>query len=221
VKAASFAIDQCCAAKGRSAPVMVSVTITDRRGRTLSGQTVEAVWNSIAHMPLLRVRINCALGAKQMRPYLEELASVAPVFISCYPNAGLPNAFGGFDETPEIMSADLREFAERGWLNIVGGCCGTTPAHIEAIAEAVRNWPPHVPAAVEPYTRLSGLEPMTIRPETNFVNIGERTNVTGSPTFAKLILNGDFEAALSVAQQQVSGGAQILDINMDEGMLDS
>src|SRR5881296_412292 len=192
-----------------------------RSGRTLSGQTVEAFWNSIAHMPLLSVGINCALGAKQMRPYLEELASVAPVFISCYPNAGLPNAFGGFDETPEIMAADLGEFAERGWLNIVGGCCGTTPAHIEAIAEAVRNWPPHVPAAVEPYTRLSGLEPMTIRPDTNFVNIGERTNVTGSPQFSKLILGGDYEGALAVARQQVDGGAQIIDVNMDEAMLDS
>jgi len=221
LKAALFAIDQYFEAKGRRVPVMVSVTITDRSGRTLSGQTVEAFWNSIAHMPLLSVGINCALGAKQMRPYLEELASVAPVFISCYPNAGLPNAFGGFDETPEIMAADLGEFAERGWLNIVGGCCGTTPAHIEAIAEAVRNWPPHVPAAVEPYTRLSGLEPMTIRPDTNFVNIGERTNVTGSPQFSKLILGGDYEGALAVARQQVDGGAQIIDVNMDEAMLDS
>src|SRR5881296_3349055 len=221
LKAALFAIDQYFEAKGRRVPVMVSVTITDRSGRTLSGQTVEAFWNSIAHMPLLSVGINCALGAKQMRPYLEELASVAPVFISCYPNAGLPNAFGGFDETPEIMAADLGEFAERGWLNIVGGCCGTTPAHIKAIAEAVRNRTPHVPAAVEPYTRLSGLEPMTIRPDTNFVNIGERTNVTGSPAFAKLILGGDYEGALAVARQQVDGGAQIIDVNMDEAMLDS
>src|SRR5881409_1987744 len=221
LKAALFAVDQYFETKGRRVPVMVSVTITDRSGRTLSGQTVEAFWNSIAHMPLLSVGINCALGAKQMRPYLEELASVAPVFISWYPNAGLPNAFGGFDETPEIMSADLREFAERGWLNIVGGCCGTTPAHIKAVAEAVRNWPPHVPAAVEPYTRLSGLEPMTIRPDTNFVNIGERTNVTGSPAFAKLILGGDYEGALAVARQQVDGGAQIIDVNMDEAMLDS
>src|SRR2546425_558112 len=221
LKAALFAIDQYFEAKGRRAPVMVSVTITDRSGRTLSGQTVEAFWNSIAHIPLLSVGINCALGAKQMRPYIEELSQIAPVFISCYPNAGLPNAFGGFDETPEIMSADLREFAERGWLNIVGGCCGTTPAHIKAVAEAVRNWPPHVPAAVELYTRLSGLEPMTIRPDTNFVNIGERTNITGSPQFAKLILGGDYEGALAVARQQVDGGAQIVDVNMDEAMLDS
>ncbi|TLY20205.1 MAG: methionine synthase [Nitrospirae bacterium] len=217
-KAALFAIDQFFAAKGRRVPVMVSVTITDRSGRTLSGQTVEAFWTSIAHMPLLSVGINCALGAKQMRPYLEELAQIAPVYISCYPNAGLPNAFGGFDETPEIMSADLREFAERGWLNIVGGCCGTTPAHIKAIAEAVRKFAPRTPATAEPYTRLSGLEALTIRPDTNFVNIGERTNITGSP---KLILGGDYEGALAIARQQVEGGAQIVDVNMDEAMLDS
>src|SRR5437870_3603648 len=165
--------------------------------------------------------MNCALGAKQMRPYFEELADIAPVFSSCYPNAGLPNAFGGFDETPESMAADLGEFAERGWLNIVGGCCGTTPAHIKAIAEAVRQRPPHRQAAPEPYTRLSGLEPLTIRLDTNFVNIGERANVTGSPAFAKLVLSGDYEGALAVARQQVDGGAQIIDVNMDEAMLDS
>ncbi|MBM4124831.1 MAG: methionine synthase, partial [Nitrospira sp.] len=221
LKAALFAIDQYFEAQGRSVPVMVSVTITDRSGRTLSGQTVEAFWNSISHMALLSVGINCALGAKEMRPYIEELASIAPVYISCYPNAGLPNAFGGFDETPDIMGEDLRDFASNGWLNIVGGCCGTTPAHIKAIAEAVRDLPPHVPAAPEPYTRLSGLEPLTIRPESNFINIGERTNVTGSPAFAKLILSGDYEGALSVARQQVEGGAQIIDVNMDEGLLDS
>ncbi|TAJ27660.1 MAG: methionine synthase [Nitrospirae bacterium] len=221
LKAALFAIDQYFEAQGRSVPVMVSVTITDRSGRTLSGQTVEAFWNSIAHMKLLSVGINCALGAKEMRPYLEELALIAPVYISCYPNAGLPNAFGGFDETPETMGADLRDFADNGWLNIVGGCCGTTPAHIKAIAEAVRDLPPHVPATPAPYTRLSGLEPLTIRPESNFVNIGERTNVTGSPAFAKLILSGDYEGGLRVARQQVEGGAQIVDVNMDEGLLDS
>src|SRR5438876_1090835 len=221
LKAALFAVDQYFETKGRRVPVMVSVTITDRSGRTLSGQTVEAFWNSIAHMPLLSVGINCALGAKQMRPYIEELSQIAPVFISCYPNAGLPNAFGGFDETPEIMSADLREFSERGWLNIVGGCCGTTPAHIKALAEAVRELSPRTPATPEPYTRLSGLEPLTIRPDTNFVNIGERTNVTGSPAFAKLVLSGDYEGALAVARQPVDGGAQIIDVNMDEAMLDS
>src|SRR5437870_1837472 len=221
LKAALFAIDQYFDAKGRRAPVMVSVTITDRSGRTLSGQTVEAFWNSIAHIPLLSVGINCALGAKQMRPYIEELSQIAPVFISCYPNAGLPNAFGGFDETPEIMAADLGEFAASGWLNIVGGCCGTTPAHIKALAEAVRELTPHRLATPEPYTRFSGLEPLTIRPDTNFVNIGERTNVTGSPAFAKLVLSGDYEGALAVARQQVDGGAQIIDVNMDEAMLDS
>src|SRR2546425_8140176 len=195
LKAALFAIDQYFEAKGRRVPVMVSVTITDRSGRTLSGQTVEAFWNSIAHIPLLSVGINCALGAKQMRPYIEELSQIAPVFISCYPNAGLPNAFGGFDETPEIMAADLSEFAASGWLNIVGGCCGTTPAHIKALAEAVRALTPHRRATPEPYTRFSGLEPLTIRPDTNFVNIGERTNVTGSPAFAQLVLSGAFESA--------------------------
>jgi 5-methyltetrahydrofolate--homocysteine methyltransferase len=220
-RAALFAIDQYFETTGGRVPVMVSVTITDRSGRTLSGQTVEAFWNSVVHMPLLSVGINCALGAKQMRPYLEELAQIAPVYISCYPNAGLPNAFGGFDETPEIMATDLREFAERGWLNIVGGCCGTTPAHIKAIAEAVREVVPRTLATPEPYTRLSGLEALTIRPDTNFVNIGERTNITGSPAFAKLILSGDYEGALAIARQQVEGGAQIVDVNMDEALLDS
>ncbi|MFQ5932428.1 MAG: homocysteine S-methyltransferase family protein, partial [Nitrospiraceae bacterium] len=205
LKAALFAIDQYFEEQGRRVPVMVSVTITDQSGRTLSGQTIEAFWNSVSHMPLLSVGINCALGAKQMRPYLEELAHIAPVYISCYPNAGLPNAFGGFDETPERMSADLHDFAANGWLNIVGGCCGTTPAHIEAIAEAVRECQPHTSAGCEPLTRLSGLEPLTFRPDSNFVNIGERTNVTGSPAFAKLVLNGEYEAALGIARQQVDG----------------
>jgi 5-methyltetrahydrofolate--homocysteine methyltransferase len=221
LKAALVAIDQYFDDHGRRVPVMVSVTITDRSGRTLSGQTVEAFWNSISHMPVLSVGINCALGAKQMRPYIEELSKIAPVYLSCYPNAGLPNAFGGFDETPEIMATDLRDFAASGWMNIVGGCCGTTPAHIRAIQEAVRDLPPRVPSTPEPYTRLSGLEPLTIRPDTNFVNIGERTNVTGSPAFATLIRKGDYEAALAIARQQVDGGAQIVDVNMDEGMLDS
>jgi 5-methyltetrahydrofolate--homocysteine methyltransferase len=221
LKAALFAIERYFEETRRRVPVMVSVTITDRSGRTLSGQTVEAFWNSISHMKLLSVGINCALGAKQMRPYIEELSQIAPVAISCYPNAGLPNAFGGFDETPEIMAADLKEFAGNGWLNIVGGCCGTTPAHIKAIAEAVRECAPRVPATPEPYTRLSGLEPLTIRPDTNFVNIGERTNITGSPAFSKLILSGEYEGALAVARQQVDGGAQIIDVNMDEAMLDS
>ncbi len=221
-KAALFAIDQHCASIGRRLPVMVSFTIIQRgNNRTLSGQTVEAYWNSISHMPLLSVGINCALGAGEMRPHIEELAGIAPAYISCHPNAGLPNAFGGFDETPDMMAADLREFAANGWLNIVGGCCGTTPDYIAAIADAVRDCAPHVPAAPAPYTRLSGLDALAIRPDSNFVNIGERTNVTGSPQFSKLILGGDYEGALAVARQQVAGGAQIIDINMDEGMLDS
>lgn len=220
-KAALFAIEKYFADRGVRVPVMVSVTITDASGRTLSGQTPEAFWNSISHAPLLSVGINCALGALEMRPYIEELARIAPVFVSCYPNAGLPNAFGEYDQEPEQMASVLRDFAASGWLNIVGGCCGTTPEHIRAIAEAVQSLPPRIPPQPEPYTRLSGLEPLTIRPETNFVNIGERTNVTGSPRFASMIMSGDFEAALSVARQQVEGGAQILDINMDEAMLDS
>ncbi len=221
LKAALFAVDQHFEEQGRRLPVMVSVTVTDRSGRTLSGQTVEAFWNSISHMKLLSVGINCALGAKEMRPYIEELSRIAPVYISCYPNAGLPNAFGGFDETPEVMAPDLREFAANGWVNIVGGCCGTTPAHIKAIGAAVRELPPRPVSQVESYTRLSGLEALTIRPETNFVNIGERTNVTGSPAFASLILSGNYESALAVARQQVDGGAQMIDVNMDEGMLES
>jgi len=220
-KAAFFAIDQYCEEHGVELPVMASVTITDQSGRTLSGQTIEAFWNSIAHAHPFSVGINCALGAKQMRPYIEELANLAPTYISCYPNAGLPNAFGGFDETPERMGADLRDFASNGWLNIVGGCCGSTPEHIHAIAEAVRDLKPHRVVPADHVMRLSGLEPLVIRPELNFVNIGERTNVTGSPKFARLILNSEFEEALSVAQHQVEGGAQIIDVNMDEGMLDS
>ncbi len=220
-KAALFAIDRYCQEQQRSLPIMVSVTITDQSGRTLSGQMIEAFWNSVSHANVLSVGINCALGAKQMRPYIEELASIAPVYISCYPNAGLPNAFGGFDETPERMGEDLRDFATNGWLNIVGGCCGSTPDHIQAIAQAVSDVAPHSPGTVAPLTRLSGLEAISIKPEANFMNIGERTNVTGSPKFAKLILNEQFEEALAIARQQVEGGAQIIDVNMDEGMLDS
>lgn len=220
-KAALFAIAQYCDEIQKQLPIMASVTITDLSGRTLSGQLIEAFWNSISHANLLSVGINCALGAKQMRPYIEELSAIAPVYISCYPNAGLPNAFGGFDETPERMGADLGDFASQGWLNIVGGCCGSTPDHIQAIAAAVRDYAPHKKISVPRATRLSGMEPLTIRPETNFVNIGERTNVTGSPKFAKLILSGNLEKALEVARQQVEGGAQIVDINMDEGLLDS
>jgi 5-methyltetrahydrofolate--homocysteine methyltransferase len=220
-KAALFAVEQYFDESGRRVPLMVSVTIVDQSGRTLSGQTIESFWISVSHIPMLSVGINCALGAKQMRPYIEELSQIAPVYISCYPNAGLPNAFGGFDETPESMARDLGEFAANGWLNIVGGCCGTTPAHIRAIAEGVRGATPHRLVEPDHATRLSGLEPLTFRPDMNFVNVGERTNVTGSPKFANLILNGQFEEALAVARQQVEAGAQIIDINMDEGMLDS
>ena len=219
-KAALFGIERAFEERGRRVPVMVSVTIFEN-GRNLSAQTVEAFWISVAHAEPFSVGINCSLGPKQMRPYVEELSRVAPTWISCYPNAGLPNAFGGFDETPERMANDLGEFARAGFLNLVGGCCGTTPAHTRAIAEAVRGVAPHVRSVVEAYTRLSGLEALVIRPETNFVNVGERTNVTGSPRFARLIQAGQFEEAVAVARQQVEGGAQIVDVNMDEGMLDS
>jgi 5-methyltetrahydrofolate--homocysteine methyltransferase len=220
-KAALFAFEKLFAESGRRVPIMVSVTITDNSGRTLSGQTVEAFWNSISHAHLLSVGINCALGGKQMRPYVEELSRVAPVYTSCHPNAGLPNAFGGYDETAEETSAILHEFAANGWVNIVGGCCCTTPAHIRAIAERVRGLKPRIPARPEPYLRLSGLEPLTFRPDLGFVNIGERTNVTGSPKFSKLILSGQYEEGATVAREQVERGAQIIDVNMDEGMLDS
>jgi 5-methyltetrahydrofolate--homocysteine methyltransferase len=200
---------------------MLSVTVTDQSGRTLSGQTVEAFWNSVSHAPLFSVGMNCALGPRQMRPFIEELARIAPLYVTCYPNAGLPNAFGGFDETPESMAADLGEFARAGFVNLVGGCCGTGPAHIRAIAEAVRGVKPHSLSRIDPYTRLSGLEALTIRPDSNFVNVGERTNVTGSPKFAALVRAGRYEEALRIARQQVENGAQIIDVNMDEGMLDS
>ena len=206
----------------RRVPVMLSFTITDLSGRTLSGQTVEAYWNSVSHFPLLSIGINCALGPKEMRPFIEELSGLAPIYVSAYPNAGLPNPMlaTGFPETPETFAPQLAEWAAAGWLNFVGGCCGTTAAHIKTLARAVKKFAPRVPPKVEPWLRLSGLEALTIRPDTNFVNIGERTNVTGSPKFAKLVLAGQFEEALAVAKQQVVSGAQIIDVNMDEGMLD-
>ncbi|HUD83636.1 MAG TPA: methionine synthase [Candidatus Saccharimonadales bacterium] len=220
-KAALFAIAQLFDKRPR-VPVMLSFTITDLSGRTLSGQTVEAYWNSVSHFPLLSIGINCALGPKEMRPFIEELSGLAPIYISAYPNAGLPNPMlpTGFPETPETLAPQLADWAKSGWLNIVGGCCGTTPAHIKALAQAARAFPPRVPAPVEPFLRLSGLEALTIRPDTNFVNIGERTNITGSPKFSQLILAGKFEEALAIAKQQVVNGAQIIDVNMDEGMLD-
>src|ERR1043165_8877032 len=221
IKAAIFAIEKYFAEVGRRLPVMLSVTITDASGRTLSGQTVEAFWNSVSHAPALSVGINCALGAAEMRPHVEELSAIAPRYVSCYPNAGLPNALGEYDETPQSMAKLLREFAGNGWLNVVGGCCGTTPEHITAIAEAVKDLKPRVPATPEKWLRLSGLEPLTVRPDSNFIMVGERTNITGSPQFAKLVRAGDLEAALAVAKQQIEGGANILDVNMDEGLLDS
>ena len=223
-KAAFFAIQQLYAEGARRVPIMASVTfIQAGSNRGVTGQTVEGFWNSISHVPLLSVGMNCALGPKEMRPLIEELSGIAPVYVSAHPNAGLPNPLlpTGFPETPDTLAPQLRDWAENGWLNVVGGCCGTTPDHIKLIAEAVRGLPPRPIPAVEPYTRLSGLEALTIRPDSNFVNIGERTNVTGSPAFAKLVLQGKYEDALSVARQQVEGGAQIIDVNMDEGMLDS
>ncbi len=221
-KAAIYAVSKLNDELGYEVPVMISGTITDASGRTLSGQTTEAFWISVAHCPnLISVGLNCALGAVQMRPFIQSLSKVADIPVSAHPNAGLPNEFGGYDETPDQVAGFIRDFAESGFLNIAGGCCGTTPNHIRAVAEAVRNIQPRAIPTVEPYMRLSGLEPVILRPETNFVNIGERTNVTGSRKFARLIINENYEEAISVARHQVEGGAQIIDINMDEGMLDS
>ncbi|GAB4197668.1 MAG: methionine synthase [Thermoflexibacter sp.] len=202
-------------------PIMVSGTITDASGRTLSGQVTEAFYNSISHAHLLSVGLNCALGADLLRPYQQELARIATTYVSCYPNAGLPNAFGQYDETPEYMAKQLEDFAKNGFFNIVGGCCGTTPDHIRAIAEMVKKYPPRKLPEPDTFLHLSGLEPIVIKPETRFVNIGERTNVTGSRKFAKLIKEEKYDEALEIAKQQVENGAQILDVNMDEGMLDS
>ncbi len=220
-KAALFAIDDVFEALGARVPVMISGTITDRSGRTLSGQTAEAFWYSLRHARPLAIGLNCALGARDLRPHVDALAAIADTHVSCHPNAGLPNAFGGYDESPDDMARVLREFAQAGLLNIVGGCCGTTPDHIRAIAEAVRGLPPRALATPEPRTRLAGLEPFVIGPDTNFVNVGERTNVTGSAQFRTLIREGRYDEALVVARQQVENGAQIIDINMDEGLLDS
>ncbi len=220
-KAAIFAVEGLFDQLGMRLPVMISGTIVDASGRTLSGQTTEAFWHSVAHARPLSVGLNCALGAQALRQYVQELSRVAPVFVSAHPNAGLPNEFGGYDETPETMSAVLREFAEHGLVNFVGGCCGTTPAHIRAIAEAVHGLAPRERPRPEPRCRLSGLEPLTIGPDSIFANVGERTNVTGSRKFARLVLAGDYEAGLEIARQQVESGAQMIDVNMDEGMLDS
>ncbi|WP_138732131.1 methionine synthase [Modestobacter excelsi] len=219
-KAAIFALETLFEQRGRRWPVMISGTITDASGRTLSGQVTEAFWYSVRHVAPLLVGLNCALGAKEMRPYIAEIARIADTFVSCYPNAGLPNAFGEYDESPEETAGILAEFATAGFLNLVGGCCGTTPAHIAAIAAAVEGTPPRTPVATRPALRLSGLEPLTVTEESLFVNVGERTNITGSARFRNLIKAGDYPAALAVARQQVEAGAQVIDVNMDEGMID-
>jgi 5-methyltetrahydrofolate--homocysteine methyltransferase len=220
-KAALFAVQRYAGESGKQLPIMISGTITDASGRTLSGQTVEAFWNSIQHANLLSVGLNCALGAKDMRPYLEELSEKANVYISAYPNAGLPNEFGAYDETPHETAHQVDDFMQANIVNIVGGCCGTTPDHIKCIADRAAQYAPRQLPEVKPYMRLSGLEAVTLTPEANFVNVGERTNITGSPKFSKLILAENYEEALTVARQQVEGGAQVIDINMDEGMIDS
>ncbi|WP_292993920.1 methionine synthase [Nitrosomonas sp.] len=222
-KAALFAIDQFFEDQGIRLPIMISVTITDASGRTLSGQTPEAFWNSVSHTRPISVGINCALGAELMRPYIEELAGVADVYTSVHPNAGLPNPLSdtGYDESPEYTANQIKGFAQSGFVNIVGGCCGTTPAHIKAIAQAVSDIAPRKIPEIPKKLRLSGLEPLNISDDSLFVNVGERTNVTGSRAFARLILNDDYAEALNVARSQVESGAQIIDINMDEAMLDS
>jgi 5-methyltetrahydrofolate--homocysteine methyltransferase len=222
-KAALLAIEEAFDACGYRLPLMISGTITDRAGRTLSGQTVEAFWNSLRHARPLTIGLNCALGPDLMRPFIEEMAAKADTFVCAYPNAGLPDPLlpTGFPETPESLAPQIQDWAASGFLNVVGGCCGTTPPHIAAMVASVRNLPPRVPPVNERHLRLSGLEAFNVLPETNFINVGERTNVTGSPKFAQLIKAGAHEEALGVAKQQVENGAQVIDICMDEGMLDS
>ncbi|MDN2659849.1 methionine synthase [Neptunomonas sp. CHC150] len=220
-KAAIFAVDKYFDENNVRLPVMISGTITDASGRTLSGQTTEAFWNSVSHANPISIGLNCALGPKELRQYVQELSRVANCFVSAHPNAGLPNAFGEYDESPEEMAREISEWAESGYLNILGGCCGTTPEHIRVIREAIEKFPPRVVPDIPREARLAGLEPMNIGADTLFVNVGERTNVTGSAAFKRLIKEGDYETALDVARQQVENGAQIIDINMDEGMLDA
>ena len=219
-KAAVFAVEAYFEKHQMKLPVMISGTITDASGRTLSGQVTEAFWNSLRHAKPISFGLNCALGATELRQYVEELSSIANTFVSAHPNAGLPNAFGEYDESPESMAAHIHEWAQSGFLNIVGGCCGTTPEHIEAIAHAVAELPPRNVPTLEPKCRLSGLEPLNIGEDSLFVNVGERTNVTGSARFKRLILEEDYDTALEVAREQVENGAQVIDINMDEAMLD-
>jgi len=220
-KAAIFALEELFVEIGRRLPVMISGTITDASGRTLSGQTTEAFWNSVRHARPFTVGLNCALGAEQMRPFVQEISRVADTYVTIYPNAGLPNEFGEYDQSPAHMAKLVRDFAKSGFVNIVGGCCGTTPEHIAALREAVAELPPRTIPRREKAMRLSGLEPFNIDADSLFVNVGERTNVTGSARFKRLVLDGDFDTALEVARDQVEGGAQIIDVNMDEGMLDA
>ncbi len=220
-KAALYAIAELEEARGEKIPVMISGTITDLSGRMLAGQTTEAFWNSIRHAAPLSVGLNCALGAKEMRAHMDEISQVADTLTCAYPNAGLPNEFGMYDESPEHMAGLLGEFAASGLVNIVGGCCGTTPDHMRAIAQAIAGKKPRTIPVIERRLRLSGLEPFTLTPEIPFVNVGERTNVTGSAKFRKLITAGDYTAGLAIARDQVENGAQIIDVNMDEGLLDS
>ncbi|HQV91475.1 MAG TPA: homocysteine S-methyltransferase family protein, partial [Phycicoccus sp.] len=219
-KAAIFAVETLFEEQGRRWPVVISGTITDASGRTLSGQVTEAFWYSVGHARPLAIGLNCALGADELRPYVAELSRLADCFVSAYPNAGLPNAFGEYDETPDQMASVVEEFATSGLINILGGCCGTTPDHIRAVAKCVDGVSPRRPAQVVPALRLSGLEPLVVTEDSLFVNVGERTNITGSARFRKLIKEEDYPAALTVARQQVEAGAQVIDINMDEGMID-
>src|SRR5918911_1255687 len=220
-KAAIVATQEVFAERGVKLPVMISGTITDLSGRTLSGQTPTAFWHSVRHAEPFAVGLNCALGAREMRAHIQEISRVADTLVCAYPNAGLPNEFGLYDERPEATASMLAEFADAGFVNIVGGCCGTTPDHIRAIAAAVKGKAPRAVPKAEPLMRLSGLEPFVLTKEIPFVNVGERTNVTGSAKFRKLIKNNEFAAALDVAREQVASGAQVIDVNMDEGLLDS
>ena len=220
-KAALYAIAELCEARGIDVPVMISGTITDKSGRLLSGQMPEAFWNSVRHAKPLTIGFNCALGAEDLRAHVADIGRVADTLVCAYPNAGLPNEFGQYDETPAYMARLIGEFARDGLVNIVGGCCGTTPDHIAAIAAAVAPHKPRAVPEIAPRLRLSGLEPFELTPEIPFVNVGERTNVTGSAKFRKLITAGDYTAALQVARDQVENGAQVIDVNMDEGLLDS
>ncbi len=220
-KAAAFAVESVFDDLGRQLPVMISGTITDASGRTLSGQTTEAFYNAMRHVRPLSFGLNCALGPKELRQYVEELARICETYVSVHPNAGLPNAFGGYDLEAEEMAVHIREWAEAGFLNLVGGCCGTTPEHIAAMGEAVAGCAPRALPEIPVACRLAGLEPLTLTPDSMFVNVGERTNVTGSAKFKRLIKEENYDEALDIARQQVENGAQIIDINMDEGMLDA